>query len=95
MMYWYSTAQEIDSLYQLERLKVHYYGKITGIQANSYETLQSIYDNKTAIEKETKNAQDAVIGELKKRNRSLVVNNIILSIGVGSLAFSTIYFAIF
>jgi hypothetical protein len=36
-----------------------------------------------------------VIGELKKRNRSLVVNNIILSIGVGSLAFSTIYFAIF
>jgi hypothetical protein len=95
MMYWYDTAKEIDSLYQLERRKTHYYSKITGIQANSYETLQSIYDNKIAIEKESKNEQDEVIGELKKRNRSLVVNNIILSIGVGSLAFSTIYFAIF
>lgn len=94
-MYWYGTSQEIDSLYQLEKLKTHYYAKITGIQASSYETLQQIYDNKVAIEADEANRRDAVMGELKKRNRGLVVNNIILSIGVGTLAFSTIYFAIF
>jgi hypothetical protein len=51
MIYWYDTAHEIDSLYQMEKLKVHYYAKITGIQANSYETLATIYENKQAIEK--------------------------------------------
>jgi len=34
----------------MERLKVTYYAKITGIQATSYETLAEIYKNKQSIE---------------------------------------------
>jgi L-asparaginase/Glu-tRNA(Gln) amidotransferase subunit D len=85
---------EIDSLYQLEKLKTHYYSKITGIQANSYETLQQIYDNKVAIEKAIADEKDSQIKDLKKRNRGLVLQNVGLTIGLAGLTFSTIYFAL-
>jgi len=94
MMYWYGTAQEIDSLYQLEKLKTMYYSKITGIQASSYETLQQIYDNKQAIEKAIATEKDNEIAGLKKTNKRLIFNNVALTLGVTVLTFSTIYFAI-
>jgi hypothetical protein len=93
-MYWYGTAQEIDSLYQLEKLKTMYYSKITGIQASSYETLQQIYDNKQSIEKAIAAEKDGEISKLKKSNRRLIFNNVALTLGVTALTFSTIYFAI-
>jgi hypothetical protein len=94
MMYWYGTTQEIDSLYQLEKLKTLYYSKITGIQASSYETLQQIYDNKQAVEKAIATEKDNEIAKLKKTNRRLIFNNVALTLGVTVLTFSTIYFAI-
>jgi hypothetical protein len=94
MMYWYATAQEIDSLYQMERLKVTYYAKITGIQAASYETLAEIYKNKQSIEKAIASEKDNEIAQLKTRNRRLIISNTALTLGITGLAFSTIYFAI-
>jgi hypothetical protein len=94
MMYWYNTSMEIDSLYQLEKLKVHYYSKITGIQANSYELLQEIYDNKQAIEKAIGAEKEMQIKDLKKKNRKLILQNVGLTVGVAGLTFSTIYFAL-
>ena len=94
MLYWYNTAQEIDSLYQMERLKVTYYAKITGIQAASYETLAEIYKNKQSIDKAVATEKDNEIKELKKRNRRLIISNIALTVGITGLTFSTIYFAI-
>lgn len=93
-MYWYSTAQEIDSLYQMERLKVTYYAKITGIQASSYETLAEIYKNKESIEKAIATEKDNEIKELKKKNRRLIITNTALTLGITAVAVSTIYFAI-
>jgi hypothetical protein len=86
---------EIDSIYQLEKLKTHYYAKITGVQANSYEALQSVYDNKQAIDKAIADEKEQAINELKKRNRKLVGHNVVLSIGLTALAVSTCYLAIF
>ena len=94
MWYWYNTSTEIDSLYQLEKLKVHYYSKITGIQANSYELLQEIYDNKQAIEKAIGVEKEMQIKDLKKRNRKLIAQNLGLTIGIAGLTFSTVYFAL-
>jgi hypothetical protein len=94
MLYWYDTAMQIDSLYQMERLKVTYYAKITGIQAASYETLAEIYKNKQNIEKAIAVEKDNEIGELKKKNRRLIITNTALTLGITGLAFSTIYFAI-
>ena len=95
MMYWYTTAQEIDSLYQMERLKVTYYAKITGIQASSYETLAEIYKNKESIEKAIATEKDNEIKELKKKNRRLIITNTALTLGITAVAVSTIYFTIF
>ena len=94
MLYWYRTAYEIDSLYQMERLKVTYYAKITGIQAASYETLAEIYANKQSIEKAIQSEKDGEISRLKKTNRRLIITNTALTLGITGLAFSTIYFAI-
>jgi len=94
MYYWYNTAMEIDSLYQLEKLKTLYYSKITGIQADSYQTLQQIYDNKQAIEKAIAQEKEMQIKDLKKRNRRLIFQNAGLSVGVACLSLTTIYFAI-
>lgn len=85
---------EIDSLYQLEKLKTLYYSKITGIQANSYETLKQIYDNKQAIEKAIAQEKEMQIKDLKKRNRRLGFQNVGLSLGVACLSLTTIYFAV-
>jgi hypothetical protein len=95
MIYWYNTALEIDSVYQLEKLKTHYYAKITGVQADNYELLQSVYDNKQAIDKAIADEKEQAINELKKRNRKLVGHNVVLSIGLTALAVSTCYLAIF
>jgi hypothetical protein len=94
MYYWYNTAMEIDSLYQLEKLKTHYYSKITGIQANSYQALQEIYENKQSIEKAIAQEKEMQIKDLKKRNRKLIAQNLGLTIGVAGRTFSTIYFAL-
>ena len=93
-MYWYATAQEIDSLYQMERLKVTYYAKITGIQASSYETLAEIYKNKESIEKAIATEKDNEIAQLKERSRRLIITNTALTLGITAVAVSTIYFAI-
>jgi len=85
---------EIDSVYQLEKLKTHYYSKITGIQADSYQTLQEIYDNKQAIEKAIAQEKEMQIKDLKKKNRRLIFQNVGLSVGVACLSLTTIYFAI-
>lgn len=85
---------EIDSLYQLEKLKTHYYSKITGIQANSYEKLAEIYENKQGIEKAIAQEKELQIKDLKKRNRRLIAHNIVLSLGISALAISTLYFAV-
>ena len=95
MIYWYNTALEIDSVYQLEKLKTHYYAKITGVQTDSYEALQSVYDNKQAIDKAIADEKEQAVNELKKRNRKLVGHNVVLSIGLTALAVSTCYLAIF
>jgi hypothetical protein len=91
MLYWYDTAQQIDSLYQMERLKVTYYSKITGIQANNYETLAEIYANKQSIEKAIASEKDNEIKELKKRNRRLIITNTTLTLAVTSLSVLSIY----
>jgi hypothetical protein len=91
MMYWYDTAQQIDSLYQMERLKVTYYSKITGIQANNYETLAEIYANKQSIEKAIASEKDNEIKELKKRNRRLIITNTTLTLTVTTLSVLSIY----
>jgi hypothetical protein len=70
MMYWYQTTKDLDSLYQLEKLKTHYYSKITGIQANSYETLQEIYYNKKSIEKAIAQQKELQINAQNEINHS-------------------------
>jgi len=95
MTYWYTTAMQVDSLYQLEKLKTHYYGKITGIQVANYEDLQRIYDNKLAIDQTIDAEKNEAIKDLKKRNRKLVLHNVVLSVGVSALAVTTLYFLIF
>jgi len=85
---------EIDSLYQIELLKVMYYKKITGIQADSYTTLAEIYNNKQAIEKAINIGHEEMINDFKKRNRRLIISNGALTIGIVGLTLSTIYFAI-
>ena len=79
----------------MERLKVTYYAKITGIQASSYETLAEIYKNKESIEKAIATEKDNEIAQLKKRNRRLIITNTALSLGITAVAVSTIYFTIF
>ena len=94
MMYWYGTAIEIDSLYQLEKLKTMYYSKITGIQADSYETLAAVYANKQAIDKAIAQEKDDEINDLRRRNTRLIISNTALTIGITAVAVSTIYFTI-
>ena len=86
---------EIDSVYQLEKLKTHYYAKITGVQANSYDALQSVYDNKQAVDKAIQEEKQIVLNDLKKRNKKLVMHNVGLSIAITALSISTLYLLIF
>ena len=88
MLYWYDTSKQIDSLYQLEKQKTHFYAKITGIQAKDYETLQQIYLNKSSIDATIDAEKDAQITDLKKRNKRLAFLNTLTTICAGAL---TIY----
>ena len=54
MMYWYDAATRMERLYQLQKQKLDYYSKITGVQATSVEMLQSVYENKLVIDTKIK-----------------------------------------
>jgi len=95
MMYWYDAATRMERLYLLQREKLDYYYKITGVQATSIQDLQMVYENKVAIEKKIKDEAADEVNKLKKQVKGLKIKNTILTIGVGGLALTTAYFAIF
>jgi len=66
MMYWYDAATRLEKLYLLQREKLDYYYKITGVQANSVELLQTVYENKLAIDKQVKTDNENEMLRLKK-----------------------------
>ena len=88
-------SYQIDSLYQLEKLKTLYYSKITGIQATNYETLQHIYKNKVSVEETIAAEKDNEILDLKRRNRRLVITNAGLTISITAIGISALYLAFF
>ena len=94
-MYWYDAATRMERLYLLQREKLDYYYKITGVQATSIQDLQMVYENKVAIEKKIKDEAADEVNKLKKQVKGLKIKNTILTIGVGGLALTTAYFAIF
>lgn len=95
MMYWYDAATRLEKLYLLQKEKIDYYYKITGVQAGSVELLQTVYENKLAIDRQIKTDNENEMLKLKKQVRGLKIKNTILTIGVGGLAATTIYFSIF
>ena len=94
-MYWYDAATRMERLYLLQREKLDYYYKITGVQATSIQDLQIVYENKVAAEKKIKDEAADEVNKLKKQVKGLKIKNTILTIGVGGLALTTAYFAIF
>lgn len=94
-MYWYDAATRLEKLYLLQKEKIDYYYKITGVQAGSVELLQTVYENKLAIDRQIKTDNENEMLKLKKQVRGLKIKNTILTIGVGGLAATTIYFSIF
>jgi len=94
-MYWYDAATRMERLYLLQKEKLDYYSKITGVQAISIQDLQIVYENKVAAEKKIKDEAADEVNKLKKQVRGLKIKNTILTIGVGGLALTTAYFAIF
>lgn len=95
MMYWYDAATRLEKLYQLQKQKLDYYYKITGVQAGSIENLQIAYENKIAIEQQLRTDNENEMIRLNKQVKGLKIKNTILTIGVGGLAITTAYFAIF
>ena len=95
MMYWYDAATRLEKLYLLQKEKIDYYYKITGVQAGSVELLQTVYENKLAIDRQIKTDNENEMLKLKKQVRGLKIKNTILTIGVGGLAATTIDFSIF
>ena len=95
MMYWYDAATRMERLYNLQSEKIEYYSKITGVQATSVENLQTIYENTLAIDKQIRTDNENQMLSLKKQVKGLKIKNTILTIGLGGLALSTAYFAIF
>jgi len=93
MMYWYNTANTLDSLYAYEREKVRVYGKITGIQSASLITLETIYENKKAVEAAIEAERKEKMDAMKKDIRVLKLKNTFLTVGVVGLTLTTIYFA--
>jgi hypothetical protein len=85
----------MERLYLLQREKLDYYYKITGVQATSIQDLQIVYENKVAAEKKIKDEAADEVNKLKKQVKGLKIKNTILTIGVGGLALTTAYFAIF
>ncbi len=94
-MYWYDTATRLEKLYLLQREKLDYYYKITGVQATNVEILQTAYENKLAIDKKIKTDNENEMIKLNKQVRGLKIKNTILTIGVGGLVATTLYFAVF
>ena len=94
-MYWYDAATRMDRLYRIQQEKLDYYSKITGVQATSIQDLQIVYENKVAVEKKIKDEAADEVNKLKKQVKGLKIKNTILTIGVGGLALTTAYFAIF
>jgi hypothetical protein len=95
MMYWYDAATRLERLYQLQNQKLDYYSKITGVQATSVEMLQSVYENKLVIDTRIKTEGENETLRLKKQVRVLKIKNTALTIGLGGLAATTLYFAVF
>jgi hypothetical protein len=95
MMYWYDAATRMEKLYQLQKQKLDYYYKITGVQSGSIENLQIAYENKIAIDKQIKTDNENEVIRLNKQVRGLKIKNTILTIGVGGLVATTIYYSIF
>lgn len=95
MMYWYQTANTLDTLYHIEAEKVKIYSQITGIQTSSTEALVQAYENKKAIDLAIKNENELLLKDLKKSNRQLKVKNVLLTVSTTGLLLTTVYFAIF
>jgi hypothetical protein len=95
MMYWYDAATRMERLYQLQKQKLDYYSKITGVQATSVEMLQSVYENKLVIDTKIKTENENEMLRLKKQVKVLKIKNTALTIGLGGLAATTLYFAVF
>ena len=94
-MYWYDAATRMERLYQLQKQKLDYYSKITGVQATSVEMLQSVYENKLVIDTRIKTENENEMLRLKKQVKVLKIKNTALTIGLGGLAATTLYFAVF
>ena len=94
-MYWYDAATRLERLYQLQKQKLDYYSKITGVQATSVEMLQSVYENKLVIDTKIKTENENEMLRLKKQVKVLKIKNTALTIGLGGLAATTLYFAVF
>lgn len=95
MMYWYDAATRMERAYMLQKEKLNYYSKITGVQAVSIQDLQTIYENKIAIETRLRTENENKVNGLTKQIKVLKLKNTVLTIGVGGLALTTAYFAIF
>jgi conjugal transfer/entry exclusion protein len=94
-MYWYDAATRMERLYNIQKEKLDYYYKITGVQATSIQDLQVVYENKLAIDTKLRTENENKVNDLKKQVKVLKLKNTILTIGVGGLALTTAYFAIF
>lgn len=95
MMYWYDATTRLEKLYNLQKEQLACYYKITGVQASSVEKLKTVYANKVANEEQLRVETEAEMERLNKQVRGLKLKNTLLTIGVGGLAVTTIYFAIF
>jgi len=95
MIYWYNTANKLDTLFRLEREKVQIYGKITGIQVKNISELEQLYLNKQAVDKAVAEEKRLELEKLKSENRKLKFKTTILSIGVGVTTSAALYLAIF
>lgn len=94
MVYWYNTANTLDTLYRLEAEKVKIYSQITGVQTNNIDNLMQAYENKRAIDLAIKTENETLVKTLKKENRSLKTKNFLLTVGATGLLLTTVYFAI-
>jgi hypothetical protein len=94
-MYWYDAATRLEKLYNIQKEKLNYYYKITGVQGNSIEVLQTAYENKLVIDTQLKTENENEMLKLKRQVRGLKIKNTILTIGVGGLVATTLYFAVF
>lgn len=95
MMYWYQTANTLDTLYRNEVEKNKIYYQITGVQASSAEALTQIYENKRAVDLAIKTENEKLLNDLKKSNRNLKIGNKVLVFTTSALLGTTLYLSIF